>query len=165
MGLSPKGRQKLIGGSTMADEGFATSLNEPAETSFVDLGDLSDVPEQHSVVAGEWRVRGISLEMRKQKPEKGTGSYLMALMEIADDPDSKLITHVMMLPAENDPERTKNQRLRAIRDFRVAFGLGTSGPLNFSDFEGAYGYAILVEEEDATYGSQNRVKKFTVPAA
>ena len=149
----------------MAEDGFATSLNDGEESSFCDLGDLSDVPEQHSVVAGEWKLRGISLEMRKQKPEKGTGSFLMALMEVADASNSKLITHVMMLPTETDPERTKNQRLRSVRDFRVAFGLGMSGPLNFSDFEGSYGYAILTEEEDATYGAQNRIKKFTVPAA
>ena len=149
----------------MAEDGFATSLGGEEESSFCDLGDLSDVPEQHSVVAGEWKLRGISLEMRKQKPEKGTGSFLMALMEVADASNSKLITHVMMLPTETDPERTKNQRLRSVRDFRVAFGLGMSGPLNFSDFEGSYGYAILTEEEDATYGAQNRIKKFTVPAA
>lgn len=149
----------------MADEGFSTSLETEDVSSFVDLGDLSDVPEQHSVTPGEWKLRGVSLELRKQKPEKGTGSFLMALLEVADDPNSKLITHVMMLPADSDPERTKNQRLRSVRDFRVAFNLGMSGPLNFSDFEGSYGYAILTEEEDAVYGSQNRVKKFTVPAA
>ena len=102
----------------MADEGFATSLNEPAETSFVDLGDLSDVPDQHSVVqenGGAWHLLGNA----EQKPEKGTGSYLMALMEIADDPDSKLITHVMMLPLRATL-REQEPKLRNT-DFRVAF--------------------------------------------
>lgn len=155
------------GGKTYGttEEGFEANFFEEEEgATFIDLGDLSDVPEQIAVASGEYQLRGISLELRKQKPEKGTGSFLMALMEIPSEPNSKLISHVMMIPDDSNQERTKNARLRAIRDFRVAFGLGISGPLNFRDFEGALGWAVLVEEEDPQYGVQNRVRKFTAPA-
>lgn len=145
--------------------GFSSNLGGTSEEeSFIDLGDLTGVPEQHALPAGEARLRGVSLEKRKQKPEKGNGEFLMAIFEPVDDPNGKLINHVMMLPKDDDDERTTNQKLRRIRDFRQAFGLGIIGPLNFVDFEGALGWAILTVEEDDQYGEQNRIKKFVAGA-
>lgn len=127
----------------------------------IDLGvDLETIPEQHAVAAGEYQLILVSCEIKDQKPEKGTGKFIQASFEIADDPDAKIINHVMMLPASSDPERKKNNRLRAIGDFFKTFDIPSKGAVNLTAFEGNNGWAILSVEDGGEYGEQNRVKRF-----
>lgn len=134
--------------------------NEVGNTE-IDLGvNLDDVPEQHAVPAGEYQLLLASCEVRDQKPEKGTGRFIMATFEVVDDPDAKLITHVMMLPAADDPDRKKNNRLRNIGDFFKTFGIPSRGAVNLAAYEGNTGWAILSIEDGGEYGEQNRVKRF-----
>lgn len=129
----------------------------------IDLGvNLDEVPSQHAVPAGEYQLMLASAEVRDQKPDKGTGRFIMATFEILGDPDAKLITHVMMLPAADDNDRKKNNRLRNIGDFFKCFGIPSKGSVNLSAYEGNQGWAILNVEDGGEFGEQNRVKRFIV---
>lgn len=134
--------------------------NEAGATE-IDLGvNLDDIPSQHAVPEGEYQLILASCEIRDQKPEKGTGRFIMATFEVTEDPDAKLITHVMMLPAAADPDRKRNNRLRAIGDFFKCFNIPSQGPVNLAAYEGNTGWAILSVEDGGEYGEQNRVKRF-----
>jgi hypothetical protein len=131
--------------------------------SYVDLGvDLDTVPEQHAVKAGEHPLQLLKAEIKTQKPEKGTGKFIQATIEVTDDPNSKLITHVMMMPTADDNQRKINARLRAIGDFYKAFGIPSAGPVNLEEYVGNQAWGNLTEEEDPQYGMQNRIKNFVL---
>ncbi len=141
-------------------EGFSNEENGLTE-SFLDLGNLDDVPELGTVPDGtECQLQIMSIEVRQQKPERGTGRFLMVSFDIVGEPNTKRVSHVMMLPTENDDEKKRNNRLRAIKAFYEAFAIPTSGQINLEDYIGNVGWAILSEEEDKDYGMQNRVRKF-----
>ena len=138
------------------DDAFTTEQNTE-----LNLGvNLDEVPAQHAVPEGEYQLTLVTCEIKEQKPEKGTGRFIMATLEIVSDPDTKLITHVMMLPAADDNERKRNNRLRNIGDFFKCFGIPSSGPVNLAAFEGNTGWAILGVEDGGQYGEQNRVKRY-----
>lgn len=129
----------------------------------VDLGvNLDEVPAQHAVPEGEYLLTLVDAKIMNQKPEKGTGKFIMASLEVANDPDSKLITHVMMLPSHEDKERTQKSRLRNIGDFYKTFKIPASGPVKLSSYLGNQGFGLLKLELDPTYGEQNRISKFVV---
>lgn len=130
----------------------------------IDLGiNLDDVPAQHAVPGGEYQLCLTGAEIKQQKPEKGDGQFIQASMEIVGDPNSKLINHVMMLPAPSDDDRKKNARLRNIGDFFKTFGIPSTGKVNLAAYAGNFGFAILTVEDNGEYGEQNRVKRFIVP--
>ena len=130
-------------------------------TDELDLGvNLDEVPSQHAVPEGEHKLTLIDCSIEQQKPEKGTGKYIKALFEVAGDPDSKLITHVMMLPGSGDKDRQVKNRLRSIGDFYKAFNIPSSGAVQFSSYFGNEGWALLKIEDSADFGDQNRIRRF-----
>ena len=139
-----------------------------AEESFLDLGNLEDVPELTTVVDGEYELQLTSLEVGEsgQQSKHPGDKYLMAKVDVVGKPTSKSIVHVMMLPTERDGEKQKLSRLRAIKNFYKAFKIPTSGPIEFNSYIGNTGWALLREEEsdDPQYGMQNRVRRFSVGA-
>lgn len=126
----------------------------------VGIPDVDSVPPQHSVAPGEYRLRLVTCEKRKSK--KTQDPMIYTVLEVTTDPDSKLITHVMMIPTSADKERTVKNRVRAIADFYRAFGIPTSGPVQLGSYVGQEAWGILTEEEDATYGMQNRLKSWVI---
>jgi hypothetical protein len=133
----------------------------PEVSDELDLGvDLSTVPQQHAVPSGEYLVVLADCSIESQKPEKGSGKFIKAVFEIEDDPDAKLITHVMMIPSSSDKKRTANGRLRAIGDFYKAFNIPSSGAVRLSEYIGNRGWVTLKVEVSEDYGEQNRVVKF-----
>jgi hypothetical protein len=127
----------------------------------LDLGvDLETVPPQHAVPAGEHLLTLVDCEVRQQKADKGSGKFIIAQLEVSSDPDAKLISHVMMLPAASDKERKVKNRLRNIGDFYKTFSIPSSGPVKFSDYLGNQGWATLTIENSTEYGDQNRIGRF-----
>ena len=124
--------------------------------SFLNLGDLSGVPEEHTKPEAEYEMRIISLEKR----EKEKGPFLYVQFELIDDPLAKAVGHVMMIPTNNDDARKKLKRERAIKHFYEAFKIPVSGNVNLQAQIGNTGWALLGEEESDEYGLQNRVKRF-----
>ncbi len=134
----------------------------PEETiSHLDLGeDLSDVPEMHSVPKGEYQLQLLEAGVQNQKPEKGTGRFIIARFDVATDPSAKTITHVMMLPDGNQKEKTNNLRKLGIKEFYETFNIPLTGEVDFEDYVGNVGWALLKEEETEEYGMQNRINRF-----
>lgn len=125
----------------------------------IDLGvNLDDIPPQHAAPEGEYRL--ILSDVEIGESEKTGGRYIRATLEIADDPDAKLISHIMMLPASDDKERKRKNRLRAIGDFYKAFGIPSSGVVKLDQYLGNQGFAILRIDDDKEYGEQNRIRRF-----
>lgn len=126
--------------------------------SFLDLGeDLDDIPDLSTVVDEDYELRLVTLEKR---PGKKKGPFLFTEFEIVGQPDTKIIRHVLMLPTANDSERQQKNRKRALKYFYKCFSIPTSGPVVFADYIGNAGWATLTEEEDPTYGKQNRIARF-----
>jgi len=141
---------------------FEPELNGEGEgTTFLDLGNLEEVPELTTLPDGSEAELVIStIEVRVSK--NTGGKFIYVIFDIVGEPNTKSITHVMMLPTDKDDDKRKNQRLRAIRHFYEAFGIPTSGSVDLSSFVGNTGWAILREEADEEYGTQNRIRRFIV---
>ena len=129
--------------------------------SFLDLGDLSGIPDEHTKEEGECELRLVTLELRPGRKDP-TSRFIYAQFEVPGDDLAKIIQHVMMLPTSKDSPRQKIGRERAIKKFYEAFKIPTQGKVEFRDYIGNTGWAMLVEENDVTgkYGMQNRIKSF-----
>jgi len=119
---------------------------------------LDDVKELSSVEPGEYQLRINSAEIKTS--EKTGGQYLSVLMAISDESDSKDVRKVFMLPTSDDDDKTRNNRLRAVKNFYEAFGVDSSGSVDTDTLPGLTGWAILAEEEDPQYGVSNYVRRF-----
>lgn len=137
----------------MTDEVKDTEVDE----SFLDLGNLDDVPDLHTVGDSEQELRLVTFERR---PGKNKGPYLFVEFEIVADPTTKIVRHVMMLPNASDKERTQFGRKRAIKYFYKAFNIPTDQSVVLADYVGNTGWAALTEETDPQYGTQNRIARF-----
>ncbi len=132
-----------------------------AEEVFMEFGDdLTGVPDEKTVPAGEYELRLLKVELKQQKPEKGNGQFLRCLFDIPAEADAKLVNHTLMLPSASDDERTRNNRLRNIRDFHTAFDIPLSGRVNYEEVIGNTGWANIREEESEEYGMQNSIRRF-----
>jgi len=143
------------------DDDFKDTPAGEDEESFLDLGeDLDDIPDLSTVVDEDYELRLVTLERR---PGKEKGPFLFTEYEIIGQPDTKIIRHVMMLPREQDSERQKKNRKRAIKYFYKCFGINTAGPVVYADHIGSTGWVTLSEEDDPKYGKQNRIVRFRSP--
>jgi hypothetical protein len=129
--------------------------------SLLDLN-LQDVKDLRSVEPGEYKVRLIEV---KQAVSKNLNDYIMARFSLPDVPDAKDFNHIMMLPdnlagGSSGDEKKSTARLRAIKSFMTALGQDVSGEIDLDKMAGAEGWALLIEEEDEQYGTQNRIKRF-----
>jgi hypothetical protein len=132
--------------------------------SFIDLPGIEDAKELKTVPAGEYQLQIVEADIKTQKPEKGTGQYIQVrLMILGDDPLTKDIQHVMMIPTQQDDEKKANNRLFAIKNFKAAFGIPAGPRIDPEEWVGNTGWAILMEEEDKEFGLSNRIKKVVVP--
>jgi hypothetical protein len=127
--------------------------------SFLDQN-FDDVSEPKSVKEGEYQVRVLDAAVKTS--QKGKGDYVNLRLEILDDPQAKDINHVMMIPGPGDDAKQRNKRLFAIQSFLKACGFDPATTENVQEVIGATCWAILVEEQDPEYGTQNRVRKFVV---
>jgi hypothetical protein len=127
--------------------------------SFCDLGDLSGIPDEHTKEEGECELRIVTLELRPGKKDP-TSKFIYAQFEVPGDDLAKIIQHVFMLPGPKDTPKQKMSRERAIKKFYEAFKIPLAGRVEFKDYIGNTGWAMLVEEDNEKYGMQNRIKSF-----
>jgi len=129
--------------------------------SFLDLGDLSGIPDEHTKEEGEYELRLVTLELRPRKPPaSSTDKFIYAQFEVPGDDLARVIQHTFMLPTAKDSPKQKMARERAVKKFYEAFKIPTTGRVEFKDYIGNTGWAILVEEDNEKYGMQNRIKSF-----
>lgn len=120
--------------------------------------DFNGVYEPETVAAGEAQLR--VLECKIGHSEKTGGDYLQVRFDIPANSKAKDISHVMMLPTQQDDSKKKNSRLAAIQNFFRACGVENVN--NVDELVGATPWAILAEEDSVEFGKQNRIKKFVV---
>lgn len=126
--------------------------------SFIDI-DTENVEGFHTVPADrEYELRILKIT---QKNSKKGDPMLEVQLDIPEDPKSKDIFHYIMLPTNADDEKRKAQKLLNLKDFKSAFRLAQSGPINLDELEGLRGWAILKEEAgDGENEARNSVKRF-----
>lgn len=135
--------------------------DEENASTMLDLGvNLDDVPDQHALGDGEYKLRLNNLELRNRKEPNESEQFLFAQLDFDEDPNSKSISHVMMLPTKNDKPKQVQSRLRAIKAFYKAFQIPGTGRVIFNDYIGNSGWATVVKENDEKYGEVNRVRAF-----
>jgi hypothetical protein len=120
--------------------------------------DFDGVFEPKSVKEGEYQLRVIDAQTKTST--KTGGEYISAKLEVVGESEAKDINHVMMIPTSNDDIKQRNKRLSAIANFLKACGLDPSTTNNVNEVVGCTCWAILVEEADPEYGTQNRVRRF-----
>ena len=119
---------------------------------------LDNVKELATVPEGEYQVRVVNAEMKTS--QKTGGQYLNIRLELPDESDSKGVTHIIMLPAEDDDDKKKNGRLRNLNTFYECFGVDYANGVETEDLIGLTGWGLITEEDGGEYGIQNRVKRF-----
>lgn len=119
---------------------------------------LDNVKELATVPEGEYQVRIVNAEMATS--QKTGGQYLKVRLELPDESDSKGVTHIIMLPAEDDDDKRKNGRLRNLKNFYECFGVDFTNGVETEDLVGLTGWGLITEEDGGEYGIQNRVKRF-----
>jgi hypothetical protein len=127
---------------------------------FLDI-DLSDVKEPNAVEGGEYLVRIVDIT---EGIDKNGHPYFQALLDIPQEPYSKLFTHFVALPYEGVEEKRLNEIKWRIKIFFEAFDIDYSQPVNYEEIKGLQAWAILSTSDDPTYGTQNSVKRFVRPA-
>jgi len=119
---------------------------------------MENIPEEHSVPAGEYPVKLVKVS---QKTSKSGNPMLEVILNIMEDADARNVFHYITLPTEGDEEGVRNQKLRRLKEFLTAFDIDTSGPVDTDELGGETGFAILKEEESEEFGTRNTVARFS----
>jgi hypothetical protein len=119
---------------------------------------FDNVFEPKSMKEGEYQLRVLDAQVKQS--QKTGGEYLSVKLEVQGESTAKDINHVMMLPAPADDVKQKNKRLANIQSFLKACGYDPASISNVNELIGSTCWAILTEEADPEYGTQNRIRKF-----
>lgn len=135
--------------------------------NFLDLAQLDNIPDQTLLEDGtEHEVQVLKAEIGESKPENKTAGqkYMKVMLKSTEEPDSKPMSDVFMLPFAGLETDQFNQRGRALRTFFQCFQFDyTSGFNIFEETEqlvGLTGTVIVRLKDDPEYGEQNEVKKY-----
>lgn len=127
--------------------------------SFIDIN-LNDVKDVTTVPEGEYKLACLSAEV---KTSQSGNDYINLRFSVVDEPDAQDVYHIIMLPNQQDDEKGKTNKLRAIKRLFEACNVPTASPINLDTLVGQTCWATLVEEEDS-YGKKNRIRRFTKSA-
>jgi hypothetical protein len=104
-----------------------------------------------------------SAELVKTKSQ--ANDMLNVVLYDASNPKTAPFTERLVIPSETDKAADLakwNNKMRRIQNFMACFNLQSNGVDPSEAFPGATGTVIVREEEDATYGKQNSIRKFVV---
>ncbi len=135
-------------------------VDEPTTT--IGAGLTSNVPEPEPVPAGEqYEIRLNKVEVRRQKPEKGSGSFVMAFMSILGVIGAAPFNHVMMLPDGEDSDQDYRRNLD-LQHFYNAFSINHEPGEAVELTEGLRNttFAILKVTHSDDYGDQNGISRY-----
>lgn len=122
---------------------------------------VGDAVELEAQPEGEYSLLCQDVEIR----DGDNGPYLLMRLEIPEILESKGITHVMMLPTDDNDPKQRNGRKLALKRCTEAFGVDAGPPINIQDFVNQEARAYLAVEESDQYGRQNRVRRWVTGAA
>ena len=126
--------------------------------------DLDNIPEVEILPPDEYEMKVISSEVKDSTADDAPADAknVVVILEAVAHPNANHVFRYFSLPNSGDTERTRNQKLRWLKEFLDAFKLDKSD-IGTEGAKGAVGWALLGTR---TYDGreQNDVKKFIVPA-
>lgn len=126
----------------------------------LDQFDLDNVPELEILPEGEEQVMIVSAEdYVGQTSGKVSIKVILSFPEHANASD---IFHYIAIPAPEDDERTKNNKLRRANKFLAAFGLTKQD--DYADWCGKTAWALIGQEPDNNGEMRNTIKNFVTSA-
>lgn len=126
----------------------------------------AEMPDLSTAPAGKYIMRIVKLEERKSK---NSDREMLAVLLSFTGEESQVhlpVNDNLVYPLPSDADNTKSMFLRRIKDFITCFGIdpSTFTPDNFSDLIGTEGWVNIKEEDDPTYGLQNKVGRYLPPS-
>ena len=132
-------------------------------SEFIDLSsyDPENIPEGKVHPDGT-EVHARISRMTKDNDKNGT-PYLMPWFEDSEDPNVEDWNDYLPLPIGDDTEKEKGKKLRRLKAFDDAFGLGIfNGSFNVEDAKGATGWMLVGIGKSQDGEDNNKVKKYLV---
>lgn len=126
----------------------------------------ADAKEPQAQSEGEYKV---SIASIKPAVGKDSGKKRLDVWLRVEDPTNspaQLVRFMLFEADENDSEDRKSRILLDWKQFLIAFGISLEemqecvANEDFESLKGRTSWVALAEEEDETYGTSNRVKKF-----
>jgi len=132
---------------------------------FVNITDMDNIPELHTVPAGEVKLRIIDGGKEFKYSEKKNLNYVIIRLELTEDPGALDVTHMFWIPDKDKMD--EKEYIRSIsgktgmRPFYKAFDIDASSGIKFGDdLIGKEGWAIVKDVEDPEYGPSNKITRF-----
>ena len=130
-------------------------------SEFIDLSnyDPDDIPEGKIYPDGT-EVNARISRMSKDTDKNGT-PYLMPWFEDSEDPNVEDWSDYIPLPQSDATEKENGRRLRKLKSFDEAFGLGLfASAFSLEDAKGCTGFQIVGVGKDQDGNPNNKVKKY-----
>lgn len=119
--------------------------------------DLNSVPETSAVSEGEYEA--VIVEAGEHVGKTSGKTSIRVVLDLPGEANADTIYHYLSLPTGDDDEKTRNRKLRRIKEFLSAFGL--SQEEDYSDWTGHQAWALVGVEEDTQTGQpRNIIKRF-----
>ncbi len=126
---------------------------------FLDVN-VDDAKEPVAVEGGkEYLIRLLDIT---EGVDKNGHPYALALLDIPQEPYSKMFNHFLNIPYEGMEPKRLNEVKWQIKVFKQAFKIADIKDVEM--VKGSQAWAILGDRDDEQYGKQNYVKKFVRPA-
>lgn len=123
----------------------------------LDSFDLDNVPETSAVPEGEYEA--VIVDAGDHVGKASGKSSIRIVVDLPGEANSETIYHYLALPTPDDDEKSRNRKLRRIKEFLNAFRLSQND--DYSDWVGHKTWALVGVEEDAQSGlPRNTLKRF-----
>lgn len=117
--------------------------------------DLNDVPDLQLLEEGEHELRIVKTEDKVSS--KGT-PMIAVQFEAVNEPNAATIFEYFTLPLEEDDERTRNNKLRRVKNMAICFSIPS---MEINSWVGCTGFcAVRIEAGTDGYEDKNRIAKF-----
>lgn len=124
--------------------------------------DLENLPETSAVSEGEYEAAIIEAGEYVGKTSGKTS--IRVVLDLPGEANAETIYHYLSLPTGEDDEKTRNRKLRRIKEFLTAFGL--SQEEDYANWVGHTAWALVgVEEDQQTGQPRNIIKRFITQGA
>lgn len=124
--------------------------------------DLDNVPEAVAVPEGEYE--GVIVDAGEHVGKTSGKTSIRVVLDLPGEANADTIYHYLSLPTMDDDEKTRNRKLRRIKDFLAAFGLTSND--DYADWVGRKAWMLVgVEEDDQTGLPRNTIKRFITTGA
>lgn len=117
---------------------------------------LDEIPEVSALPAGEYEV---VIQKAEDYVGKTSGKQsIRVLLDVPDEANADTIFHYIALPNSEDTEKTRNNKLRRLKEFLKAFDLSQDD--DYNDWVGHKSWSLVKQETDQDGNPRNSVQRF-----